>query len=112
VEARLEEARRSLASGDFATAVSLARRARSVPGHERSEATLAVWDDLCARLPRRALRSAWEDARLQGHEDQVLGVAVDPSGPARSRPASTRRSGCGTWPAPGRRRRSAATRAP
>jgi WD40 repeat protein/serine/threonine protein kinase len=80
VEARLEEARRSLASGDFATAVSLARRARSVPGHERSEATLAVWDDLCARLPRRGLQSAWEEARLEGHDDQVLGVAVDSSG--------------------------------
>ena len=75
VEARLEEARRSLAAGDLPTAVSLARRARSVPGHERSEATLAVWDDLCARLPRQALQSAWEDARLEGHEDQVLAVA-------------------------------------
>jgi WD40 repeat protein len=79
-EARLEEARRLLASGDFVTAVSLARRARSVPGHERSDAALAVWDDLCARLPRRALHSAWEAARLEGHEDQVLGVAVDPTG--------------------------------
>ena len=80
VEARLEEARRSLAAGDLPTAVSLARRARSVPGHERSEATLAVWDDLCARLPRQALQSAWEDARLEGHEDQVLAVAVDRAG--------------------------------
>jgi WD40 repeat protein len=77
---RLEEARRSLASGDFVTAVSLARRARSVPGHERSGATLAVWDDLCARLPRRGLQSAWEVVRLEGHDDQVLGVAVDSSG--------------------------------
>ncbi|HYN04668.1 MAG TPA: hypothetical protein VE359_19615, partial [Vicinamibacteria bacterium] len=80
VEARLEEARRSLAAGDLPTAVSLARHARSVPGHERSGATLAVWDDLCARLPRQALQSAWEDARLEGHEDQVLAVAVDRAG--------------------------------
>jgi WD40 repeat protein/serine/threonine protein kinase len=79
-QAGLEEARRSLASGDLVTAVSLARRARSVPGHDRSEAALAVWDDLCARLPRRALHSAWEVARLEGHDDQVLGVAVDPTG--------------------------------
>ncbi len=79
-QAGLEEARRSLASGDLVTAVSLARRARSVPGHERSEAALAVWDDVCARLPRRALHSAWEVGRLDGHEDQVLGVAVDAAG--------------------------------
>ena len=80
VEARLEDARRSLAAGDLPTAVSFARHARSVPGHGRSEATLAVWDDLCARLPRQALQSAWEDARLEGHEDQVLAVAVDGAG--------------------------------
>jgi WD40 repeat protein len=80
VEAKVADARRSLAAGDLATAVTFARTARSVPGHERSEATLAVWDDLCARLPKQALLSAWEDARLEGHEDQVLGVAVDGSG--------------------------------
>jgi WD40 repeat protein len=79
-QAGLEQARRSLESGDLVTAVSLARRARSVPGHERSEAALAVWDDVCARLPRRALHSAWEAARLEGHADQVLGAAVDPAG--------------------------------
>lgn len=78
--ARIEEARRSLTAGDLGAAVSLARSAREVPGHERSEAALAVWDDLCARLPRQALRSAWEEARLEGHEDQVLAVAVESSG--------------------------------
>ncbi len=79
-EAGLEQARRSLASGDFVTAVSLAKRARSIPGHERSRAALAVWDELCAHLPRRALNSAWEAARLEGHGDQVLAVAVDAAG--------------------------------
>ena len=44
---RLADARRSLGAGDLATAVSFARNARSVPGHERSEAALAVWDDVC-----------------------------------------------------------------
>ena len=77
VEARLEDARRSLAAGDLKAAVALTRAARSTPGHGRSAVTLAVWDDLCARLPRQALQSAWEDARLEGHEDQVLAVAVD-----------------------------------
>jgi WD40 repeat protein len=80
VEARLADARSSLAAGDLPTALSHARRARSVPGHGRSEATLALWDDLCTRLPRQALQSAWEDARLEGHEDQVLAVGVDASG--------------------------------
>jgi WD40 repeat protein/serine/threonine protein kinase len=78
--ARIAEARQSLTAGDVVTAVSFARRAREVPGHERSEDALAVWDDLCARLPRQALRSAWEEARLEGHEDQVLAVAVDGAG--------------------------------
>ena len=78
--ARIAEARQSLTAGDVVTAVSFARRAREVPGHERSEDALAVWDDLCARLPRQALRSAWEEARLEGHADQVLAVAVDGAG--------------------------------
>jgi WD40 repeat protein/serine/threonine protein kinase len=77
---RLEEARRSLTEGALADALSHAREARSVPGHERAEAVLAVWDDLSAHLPRTSLQSAWEDARLEGHADQVLSVAVDASG--------------------------------
>jgi WD40 repeat protein len=77
-EVQIQEARGSLSAGDLVTAVSLARRAREVPGHERSQAALAVWDDLLARLPRRALRSAWEEGRLEGADVQAL--AVDGTG--------------------------------
>ena len=42
--------------------------------------------------PRRALQSAWEDARLEGHEDQVLAVAVDRAG-ARAPHRRPRRDG-------------------
>jgi WD40 repeat protein len=76
-EERVGEARRSLAAGDFVTAFRLARDARSVPGHERARAALAVWDDLCARLPRRSLLSAWEESRLEGHAEAVLAIAID-----------------------------------
>jgi WD40 repeat protein len=79
-EERIEEARRSLTAGDLKTAVVLARTARSIPGHERSGAALAVWDDLVARLPRRGLQSAWEEARLGAGGDQVFAAAVDSSG--------------------------------
>ena len=77
-EERVSEARRSLDAGDFGTAFRLARDARSVPGHERARAVLAVWDDLCARLPRQSLLSAWEESRLEGHEEAVLAVAHRP----------------------------------
>ncbi len=77
-EERIAEARRSLAAGDFVTAFRLAHDARSVPGHERARAALGVWDDLCARLPRQALLSAWEESRLEGHAETVLAVAIDP----------------------------------
>jgi WD40 repeat protein/ribosomal protein S27E len=79
-EERIQEARRSLSAGDFAGALSLARTARSIPGHERAEAALSVWDDLCSRLPRQGLQSAWEETRLEGHSEQVLAVAVDGGG--------------------------------
>jgi predicted Zn finger-like uncharacterized protein len=81
-EAHLTQARRSLERGDLATAIQLARTARSIPGRERAGAALAVWDELCARLPRVALISAWEEARLEGHGEPILGVAVDPTGAA------------------------------
>jgi WD40 repeat protein/serine/threonine protein kinase len=77
---RIEEARRTLSTGDFTRAVSLVRTARRIPGHERSTPALAVWDELCARLPRRALQSAWEEAPLTGHGETPVAVAVAPDG--------------------------------
>ena len=78
--ARLDEARRSLAAGDLRGAADRLRIARLVPGHERAEAALTLWDDLCGRLPRRGLQSVWETAPLEGHTDPVTGVAADASG--------------------------------
>jgi WD40 repeat protein len=79
-EERLDEARRTLQAGDLPLAVSLARQARRIPGHERSAAALALWDELCARLPRRGLQSAWEEPRLSGHSEPPLDVATSPDG--------------------------------
>ncbi len=36
---------------------------------------------------------------LRGHTDDIFAVAFHPAGTRRRRPAATRRSGCGTWPA-------------
>jgi WD40 repeat protein len=79
-EAGLADARRSLREGDLATALTLVRQARSVPGRERADEALAVWDGLVARLPRRTLLGAWESGRLGSRPDAVLAVAVDPTG--------------------------------
>ncbi len=77
---RLEGARQSLRSGDWAGALAQAREARSVPGHERSDDALEVWDELLTRLPKRGLAGAWEVGVLEGHRDPVLTVAVGPGG--------------------------------
>jgi WD40 repeat protein/serine/threonine protein kinase len=79
-EGRVQEARRCLAGGDLAQAVELLRAARAIPGHERAEAALALWDELVARLPRKGLASAWEEGKLEGHTDQVLAVAMSADG--------------------------------
>ncbi len=79
-EERIDEARRTLAAGDLPLAVALARTARGIPGHERSGPALEVWDELCARLPRRGLQSAWEEGRLSGHGGPAVAVAVAPDG--------------------------------
>jgi WD40 repeat protein/serine/threonine protein kinase len=77
---RVEEAGRALAEGDHARALDLLRTARAIPGYERAEAAVTLWDAICAQLPRAGLRSAWEEATLEGHTDQVLAVAVSPDG--------------------------------
>ena len=76
----LEEAQESLRLGDVAQSLRLARSARSIPGYERSEAALTLWDEICALLPRKGLQSAWEDASLEGHSDPVLCLAVSADG--------------------------------
>lgn len=76
----LEEAQESLRLGDVAQSLRLARSARSIPGYERSEAALTLWDEICALLPRKGLQSAWEEASLEGHADPVLCLAVSADG--------------------------------
>ena len=77
---RLADARNALTQGDLGRALALAREARTVPGHERAEAALTLWDDVTARLPRKALQSAWEAAALEGHLDPVMAVAASADG--------------------------------
>ncbi len=72
------QARQSLGSGDLPGALALARQARAVPGHERSEESLAFWDELLVRLPKKGLLGAWESAVFEGHRDPVLATAVSP----------------------------------
>ena len=79
-EERIDEARRTLAAGDFTVAASLVKTARSIPGHERSGPAIALWDDLCSRLPRRSLQSAWEEGTLSGHTDTPVAAAAAPDG--------------------------------
>ena len=77
---RLADARSALTQGDLGRALALAREARTIPGHERAEAALTLWDDVTARLPRNALTSAWEAAALEGHLDPVMAVAASANG--------------------------------
>jgi WD40 repeat protein len=77
---RLADARNALTQGDLGRALALAREARTIPGHERAEAALTLWDDVTARLPRNTLTSAWEAAAFEGHLDPVMAVAASASG--------------------------------
>jgi WD40 repeat protein/serine/threonine protein kinase len=77
---RLADARNALTQGDLGRALTLAREARTVPGHERAEAALSLWDDVTAQLPKKSLQSAWEAAALEGHHDPVMAVAASADG--------------------------------
>ena len=77
---RMADARSALTQGDLGRALTLAREARTVPGHERAEAALSLWDDVTAHLPRKSLQTAWEAVALEGHLDPVMSVAASADG--------------------------------
>jgi WD40 repeat protein/serine/threonine protein kinase len=77
---RVQDARLSLTRGDLGRALTLAREARTIPGHERSAEALTLWDDVTAHLPRKGLEAAWEAASLEGHRDPVVCVATSADG--------------------------------
>lgn len=77
---RVQQARQAITRGDLGRALALAREARSVPGHERSHEALALWDEVTSRLPVKALISAWQAGKLEGHRDTVVSVAVSGDG--------------------------------
>jgi len=79
-QGRVAAARSSLQKGDLTGALDLARNARSIPGYERSDDALALWDEISAALPRKGLRGAWEAMVLEGHSDPVLAAAISPDG--------------------------------
>jgi WD40 repeat protein/serine/threonine protein kinase len=77
---RIDSARESLQKGDIPGALNLVRTARSIPGFERAEAAVQMWDDVCTLLPRKGLQASWEAAAFEGHTDPVLAVAVSGDG--------------------------------
>jgi WD40 repeat protein/serine/threonine protein kinase len=79
-QGRLSAAQESLLKGDITGALELARTARTIPGFERAESAVLMWDELCTLLPRQGLQSAWESTAFEGHTDPVLAVAVSSDG--------------------------------
>ena len=79
-QGRVEAARLSLQKGDLVGALEIARTARTIPGYERADDALALWDEISAALPRKGLRGAWEAVSLEGHSDPILAVALSPDG--------------------------------
>ncbi len=79
-ENQIESARAALEQGQLEQALEHGRMARGIPGFERAEAALAVWDRLGLLLPRKGVQGAWELGQLEGHGEGVLSVAIDPTG--------------------------------
>jgi WD40 repeat protein/serine/threonine protein kinase len=79
-QARLAEAQETLRVGDLPKALEMARTLRTIPGYERAEPALALWDEIGSLLPKKALQSVWETRALHGHADPVLSVALSADG--------------------------------
>ncbi|GAA3390482.1 protein kinase domain-containing protein [Cryptosporangium minutisporangium] len=76
VRALLTDADRALDEQQYPAALTVLRRARATPGHERSRPVLDAWRRLTDRSVRVGLRSVWEAAPLTGHAGRVNAIAV------------------------------------
>jgi WD40 repeat protein len=74
-EAALANARQALRRDKAASAAKQIRSARGQHGYERAVEALELWRQLYTKLPRTALREAWEEKSLSGHRDEVCSVS-------------------------------------
>jgi len=76
----LARARNSLDRGDFAAVLEALDSARQVPGFDKFSKLLELSEELNRRLPRKTLRSSWEEKKLEENSFPVHAVAVSPDG--------------------------------
>jgi WD40 repeat protein len=76
----LDQARSALQRKDYAAALKHAKRARSIPGYERSESLLEIWSELYRHCKIQQLQGGWCAKTFQGHERGVNAVGFSPDG--------------------------------
>jgi WD40 repeat protein/serine/threonine protein kinase len=76
-----QHARRALAQGQVAEALSSLRAVRALPGYAHDRALLALWHDIGARGARRTgLRGAFQRDEAEAHPQGVGALALSPDG--------------------------------
>ncbi|MCU0486620.1 MAG: protein kinase [Anaerolineales bacterium] len=68
---QLDQARSALQRKDYAAVLKHARRARDIPGYERSESLLEIWSELYQHCKIQGLQGGWCAKTFQGHERGV-----------------------------------------
>jgi len=58
----------------------LTKKARAIPGFERSASALELWFKLYQYFPRKGLEAGWELRTFEGHESYVYSVCFSPNG--------------------------------
>jgi WD40 repeat protein/serine/threonine protein kinase len=76
----LSDARRAVHDGRYPKAVSFLRKARSLPGRERSPEVLDMWCEVGRRCLRPGLAGAWAVATFEGHSGEVGSVCLSADG--------------------------------
>ena len=76
VAALAADADRALTEGRTVDALALIRRARAVPGHERSPKLMAVWRRAADAARPTGVRSAWYVRALDGGDGQLTDVCA------------------------------------
>lgn len=77
---KLLEAEEALGSQDYPRALNLAHDARQVPGFERAQESLRLWNSLALRSRRRGVGGIWSTTVLLDHASPVYSTSLSDEG--------------------------------
>ncbi|MCE1248605.1 MAG: protein kinase [Firmicutes bacterium] len=76
----VKKAEKALAFRDMGKALELLTEARNIPGYEKSQTGIDLWEKLYPHTRKTGLRGAWISKTLDGHKKNIFCLCIDKTG--------------------------------